>query len=161
MAAVFAATIATRWFTTRRSLVTGCLTAASASGQLVFLPVLSRMAETVGWRWVSVTIALCALAVLPLVLLFLRERPEDLGLRPFGATADDPVPPPPVGNPVAVAFGGLRGAWTSGAFWLLFGSFWVCGLSTNGLIQTHFITASSRLPAITGSARPTPPACWP
>lgn len=142
MAAVFAATIATRWFSTRRSLVTGCLTAASASGQLVFLPVLSRMAEGVGWRWVSVTIALCALAVLPLVLLFLRERPEDLGLRPYGATEDDPTPPPPVGNPVAVAFTGLRDAWTSGAFWLLFGSFWVCGLSTNGLIQTHFITAA-------------------
>ncbi|MEZ5263770.1 MAG: MFS transporter [Acidimicrobiales bacterium] len=142
MAAVFAATIATRWFSARRSLVTGCLTAASASGQLVFLPVLSRLAERVGWRWVSVTIALCALAVLPLVLLFLRERPEDLGLRPYGAAEEDPVPAAPVGNPVAVAFTGLRDAWTTGAFWLLVGSFWVCGLSTNGLIQTHFITAA-------------------
>jgi len=142
MASVFAATIATRWFTARRSLVTGCLTAASASGQLVFLPVLSSLAGGVGWRWVSVTIACSALAVAPLVALFLRERPEDLGLRPYGATEDDAPLPVGQANPVRQAFDGLRAAWGSGAFWLLVGSFWVCGLSTNGLIQTHFISAA-------------------
>ncbi len=141
MAAVFAATIANRWFASRRSLVTGCLTAASASGQLVFLPVLSRLADGVGWRWVSVTISLSALSVVPLVALLMRERPEDIGLRPYGATVDVPVVRS-MENPIRAAFAGLRMASSSGAFWLLFGSFWVCGLSTNGLVQTHFISAA-------------------
>src|SRR5690606_33681907 len=39
MATVLAATVATRWFVARRGLVIGVLTAASATGQLVFLPV--------------------------------------------------------------------------------------------------------------------------
>ncbi|MFN0092283.1 MAG: MFS transporter, partial [Acidimicrobiales bacterium] len=145
MAAVFAATIATRWFAARRSLVIGCLTAASASGQVVFLPLLSHLAETVGWRWVSVTIALSALSVAPLVVFVLRERPEDLGLRPYGAPEagpDEPPAPAPAANPIRLAFEGLRLARSTGAFWLLVGSFWVCGLSTNGLIQTHFIPAA-------------------
>lgn len=141
MAAVFAATVANRWFVARRGFVVGALTAASASGQLVFLPLLSHLAETVGWRWVGVTIAASALAVVPIVVLGLRNRPEDLGLRPYGATEHYEAPVA-VARPVAAAFDGLRLAWRSGAFWLLFGSFWVCGLSTNGLIQTHFIAAA-------------------
>ena len=141
MAAVLAATVAGRWFVARRGLVTGALTAASASGQLLFLPLLSSLASTVGWRWVSITIALSALAVTPLVALALRDWPEDLGLRPYGATEDVP-PPAPVANPVRTALDGLRSAWTSGAFWLLAGSFAICGLSTNGLVQTHFISAA-------------------
>ncbi len=141
MAAVFAATVANRWFVARRGLVVGALTAASASGQLVFLPLLSWLAENVGWRWVSVTIAVSALAVTPVVILGLRNRPEDRGLLPYGA-GDDYTPPLPVAKPVRAAFTGLRDAWHSGAFWLLVGSFWVCGFSTNGLIQTHFIPAA-------------------
>jgi predicted MFS family arabinose efflux permease len=142
LAVVFAATVASRWFVARRGFVTGALTAATASGQLVFLPLLSRLAGTVGWRWVSITIALSALAVVPLVALFLRDRPEDVGLVPYGATADH-QPVAPIAHPIRAAFEGLRSAWSSGAFWLLVGSFWVCGLSTNGLIQTHFIPAAA------------------
>ena len=95
MATVFASTVASRWFVARRGLVTGALTAATASGQLVFLPLLSRLAEGVGWRWVGVTIAIGALAVVPIVVLFLRDRPEDMGLLPYGAT--EAVPARPVG----------------------------------------------------------------
>ena len=86
MATVFASTVASRWFVARRGLVTGALTAATASGQLVFLPLLSRLAEGVGWRWVGVTIAIGALSVVPIVVIFLRDRPEDMGLLPYGAT---------------------------------------------------------------------------
>ena len=142
LAIVFAATVASRWFVARRGFVTGALTAASASGQLVFLPLLSRLAGSVGWRWVSITIALSALAVVPLVALLLRDRPEDVGLVPYGA-GDDYQPVAPIAHPVRAAFDGLRVAWSSGAFWLLVGSFWVCGLTTNGLIQTHFIPAAA------------------
>ncbi len=141
MATVFASTVASRWFVHRRGLVTGALTAASASGQLVFLPVLTRLADHVGWRWVGVVVGCSALVGIPVVLAFLRNRPADIGLLPLGA-APDYVPPRPVGNPIGAAFGALRSAWTSGTFWLLWGSFLVCGLSTNGLVQTHFISAA-------------------
>jgi sugar phosphate permease len=141
MATVLAATVAARWFVARRGLVTGALTAATATGQLVFLPVLAYLAEDVGWRWVSVSIALSAVAVIPLVLLLLRDRPEDVGLTPLGAPLDH-EPPPTIAHPVAAAFEGLSAVRRHGAFWLLAGSFFVCGASTNGLIGTHFIPAA-------------------
>jgi MFS family permease len=142
MATVFASTVASRWFVARRGIVTGALTAATASGQLVFLPLLSSLAEHHGWRWVGITIAVSAVSVVPLVILFLRDSPESMGLRPYGAP-DDFAPAEPVAHPITAAFEGLRGAWTAGGFWLLVGSFFVCGLSTNGLIQTHFLSAAS------------------
>lgn len=141
MASVFASTVASRWFVGRRGLVTGALTAASASGQLIFLPVLSRLAERHGWRWVGATIAICALSVIPLVALFLRNQPADMGLKPFGA-GDDFEAPRSIERPVSAALGAFTSARTSGVFWVLFGSFMVCGLSTNGLIQTHFLSAA-------------------
>jgi sugar phosphate permease len=141
MATVFAATVANRWFVARRGVVTGALTAASASGQLVFLPVLARLADGPGWKWVSITTATAALAVVPLVLFGLKDKPEDLGVRAYGAPASH-VTPPPTPNPIRTAFAGLRIAAHAPAFWLLAGSFFVCGLSTNGLIGTHFINAA-------------------
>lgn len=143
MATVFASTVASRWFVARRGLVLGALTAATASGQLVFLPFLSRLADGMGWRWVGLAIAISALAVVPIVALFLRDNPADVGLLPYGATEQPPAPSSDREvRPVHAAFSALGDAWRSGTFWLLFGSFFVCGLSTNGLIQTHFISAA-------------------
>ncbi len=141
MATVFASTVASRWFVARRGVVTGVLTAATASGQLVFLPLLTSLAEHHGWRTVGVVVACATAAVVPVVLLFMRNAPADVGLRPYGAP-DDFLPTVATGNPVATAFGALRAAWGTGAFWLLWGSFAVCGLSTTGLVQTHFISAA-------------------
>ncbi len=141
-ALVLSAIISTRWFTEKRGLVVGILTAAAATGQLVFLPFATMLIETYGWRLALapslVAILLAALAV----LLLLAERPSDLGLRAYGEKADAPVQPapaPPVGNPVVRAFRTLGEAARVPAFWLLAGSFFICGLSTNGLVQTHFI----------------------
>ncbi|MEI7547462.1 MAG: MFS transporter, partial [Actinomycetota bacterium] len=143
MATVFASTVATRWFVARRGIVVGILSAAGASGQLIFLPLLSWLAERFGWRWVGSTVAIATIAMVPVVVLFLRNRPEDMGLRAYGLTDDSPVPVVTlVGSPVANAFSALRDAWHSGTFWLLWGSFAVCGLSTTGLVQTHFISAA-------------------
>ena len=141
MATVFAATVANRWFVRRRGLVVGLLTAATATGQLIFLPFLGWLAQERGWRYVSLTVAICTLAVVPLVLVFLRNWPEDVGTRAYGASEDDP-PPPPRGNPVAMAFHGLAMASGNRNFWLLAATFFVCGASTNGLIGTHLIPAS-------------------
>jgi sugar phosphate permease len=140
LATVLAATVASRWFVRRRGLVTGALIAATATGQLAFLPVLGWLAEDVGWQAASLVVASGALVVVPLALRFLRDRPEDVGLVPYGAGADYETPAPG-GNPVAAAMQGLRHAAPTSAFWLLAGSFFVCGASTNGLIGTHFIAA--------------------
>ncbi|HEU5431797.1 MAG TPA: MFS transporter, partial [Thermomicrobiales bacterium] len=141
MATVLAATVANRWFVARRGLVVGLLTAAGATGQLVFLPLLAWLATAYNWRLVSVTTALAALAVVPLVLLFLRDWPADVGERAYGARRDDPPPAAPAGNPIANALDGLRFAASRRDFWLLAAPFFICGLSTNGLIGTHLIPA--------------------
>jgi MFS family permease len=141
MASVLAATVASRWFVHRRGLVLGALTAAGATGQLIFLPGLGWLAQNVGWRWVAVAVAVAALGVVPVVALFLRNRPSDLGLRAYGASEADTVPTT-TGSPILNAFRGLRLGVRSRDFWLLAGSFFICGASTNGLIGTHLIPAS-------------------
>lgn len=138
-----AAIVSTRWFVRRRGLVTGLLSASNASGQLVFLPLLAWIASSIGWRWVAVVVAVVALGiVLPLVALLMRDRPRDIGLQPFGASVDDDPPPAPRANPFAAALAGLRTGARSGTFWLLFGSFFICGATTSGLISTHLIPAA-------------------
>jgi MFS family permease len=143
MANVLAASVATRWFVRRRGLVVGALTAAAATGQLVFLPLLAALAEGPGWRWASVAVAAGALLVVPLVLAFLRNSPADAGLRPYGAAEETPIAPPVAPpNPVGTALRVLREASRVPAFWLLAGSFAICGATTNGLIGTHLIPAA-------------------
>jgi len=143
MAGVLAATVANRWFVARRGLVVGALTAASATGQLVFLPLLANLTVGAGWRWASIAVAAGALLVAPLVLAFLRESPAAAGLTPYGAAPGTPVAPPAKpANPVGTALRTLRDASRTGAFWLLAGSFAICGASTNGLVGTHLIPAA-------------------
>lgn len=136
----FVATVATRWFEARRGLVTGVLTAASATGQLIFLPVVAQVTTTHGWRWAALIVAVAALAVVPLVAVFMRNRPADIGLTAYGATTDEPAAV--AGGSFGAAFEGLRIGLRSRAFWLLAGSFAICGMTTNGLIGTHFIPAA-------------------
>ncbi len=142
MALVFAATVANRWFVARRGLVTGALTAAAATGQLIFLPGLSHLAMNYGWKYVSITVSLASLAVVPLVYFLLRERPSDLGLLPYGASANWQPPAKSEMNAAKLAIDTLKKARTQKDFWYLVASFFVCGLSTNGLIGTHFIPAA-------------------
>ncbi len=135
---VLAAVVATRWFDERRGVVLGALSAANATGQLVFLPLLASLAETRGWRSATLLVAAAALVVFAVVLVLMRDRPEDLGLLPYGQRPDaNRVPPSAALTPLAA----LRVASRSRAFWVLAGTFFVCGASTNGLIGTHLIAA--------------------
>jgi MFS family permease len=137
-AMVLGASVANRWFTERRGLVIGLLTASSATGQLAVLPLAAWLAERWGWRLAVIpAVIACALAGL-LFLLFARDDPASLGLAPYGEKGP-PRPVLPPRAPLAAAFGALAKASRTPVFWILFGSFFVCGLSTNGLIQTHFI----------------------
>lgn len=137
-----AAVVASRWFVEQRGLATGILTAANATGQLVFLPVLAWATAELGWRWAVGGIAAVAVVlVMPLVMLFLRDRPADVGLDAYGAT--EPDPPPPPREPLLAAVGnGLLVASGSSTFWLLSASFFICGATTNGLIGTHLVPAA-------------------
>ncbi|WBO65609.1 MFS transporter [Streptomyces camelliae] len=140
MALAFAATVTNRWFAERRGLVSGILTAASASGQLIFLPLLSWLSEHHGWRPAAVTVSLAALAVVPFVWILLRDHPADIGVAPYGAKEFIPKPAPVTGaarRTLKVLSTSVR----TGTFWLLAGTFAICGASTNGLIQTHFVPA--------------------
>ncbi|MFE0649289.1 MFS transporter [Streptomyces sp. NPDC059534] len=140
MALAFAATVTNRWFVGRRGLVTGILTAAGASGQLVFLPLLSWLVEHHGWRPAAVTVSLAALAVVPFVWLLLRDHPADVGLAPYGGEYAEK--PAPVAGAARRAVTVLLKAARTGPFWLLAGTFAICGASTNGLIKTHFVPAA-------------------
>ncbi len=140
-ALVLGATIATRWFAARRGLVVGILTASVATGQLIFLPLLAAVTERYGWR-VALGLVCCLLGVSAfLVLMIMRDRPSDIGLRPFGDTGTDPLPAPPSANTpiLAVALGTLRDVSKSPVFWALFLTFAICGASTAGLVQVHLI----------------------
>jgi MFS family permease len=138
----FVATVATRWFEARRGLVTGVLTAASATGQLIFLPIVAEVTTRHGWRWASLIVAAAALSVVPLVLVFMRNYPQDKGLTPYGwMAAAEPATVP--ASSFAAAFDGLRIGTRVPAFWLLAASFAICGMTTNGLIGTHFIPAAN------------------
>jgi len=146
-ALVLAATVSTRWFNARRGLIVGLLTASSATGQLVFLPLLASIAVRFGWR--SAVALVCALlaAAAAAVWLFMRDRPADVGLKPFGPEDATPAPAQPIDpastSIAAAALRSLRDAARDRTFWILFGTFFVCGASTNGLIQTHFISFCS------------------
>ena len=142
MALVFAATVANRWFVQRRGLVIGALTAASATGQLIFLPGLTRLSELHGWKSIGLTIGAASLIMVPMIYLFLREKPADLGLLPYGAPADWQPPVKSEMNAARLAIVTLKEASAHKDFWYLTGSFFVCGLSTSGLIGTHFIPAA-------------------
>jgi len=141
--AYLAAFIASRWFRTREGLVVGILTAANAAGQLIFLPTMAAIVSAAGWRVMSLVVAASVIVIVPVLALLMRERPEDLGLAPYG----DQRGPRPVaqrsltGNPVTAAFRALSEGARTRDFWLITGSYFVCGASTNGLIGTHLIPA--------------------
>jgi predicted MFS family arabinose efflux permease len=137
---VAGATIVNRWFETNRGTVMGILTASNATGQLVFLPLFGLLVTGPGWRIEVLFIAAVCAVLAPLTLLLLREHPSDMQLAMVGAT-DVVVPARSTMNPFRNAIGGLREGARSRDFWLLGGSFFICGASTNGLIGTHLVPA--------------------
>ncbi|GGC01885.1 MFS transporter [Oxalicibacterium flavum] len=141
-ALVLGAVVANRWFDKRRGLVIGVLTASSATGQLIFLPFAAWLIEHYGWRLAMLPVFFACALVCVLAFLFMRDRPHDVGLVPYGGAPDAPAPAPATAasmtmmEPLRV----LASASRNRAFWILAGTFFICGLSTSGLIQTHFIS---------------------
>ncbi|HEV7856518.1 MAG TPA: MFS transporter [Herminiimonas sp.] len=141
-ALVLGAVVANRWFETRRGLVIGILTASSATGQLIFLPIAAWLIEHHGWRMAVIPVFISCALVAVLVFLFIRNRPHELGLIAYGADPNTVLPVVPsathmtMWEPLRV----LASVSRNRTFWVLAGTFFICGLSTSGLIQTHFIS---------------------
>lgn len=133
------ATIVSRWFETRRGLAMGLLTASAATGQMVFLPLMAAMVGSYGWRSVAFLVSAVALLAIPLVWLLLPEGPASIGQKMVGQTSETADDGRSKRNPLAIALDALRTSVRMPDFWLLFMSFFVCGLSTNGYIGTQFI----------------------
>ena len=143
-ATVLGAAVANKWFSARRGLVMGVLTASTATGQLIFLPSLAGAVARGGWRAAPTIVAIATALVVPVIWIFMRDDPRDVGLRPFGETGapDAAKPATAAGNPAKRAVSVLFEAARVRDFWLLAGSFFVCGASTNGLVGTHLISAA-------------------
>jgi MFS family permease len=141
LALVFASLVANRWFSAKRGLVTGIFSAAYATGQLIFLPALTSVVMTSGWRTASLVVALFAAAVIPVFIVFFRNSPEEVGVLPFGgeheASAGGAAPKTAKGTVIVLVQAARRPA-----FWVLAGTFFICGWTTNGLIGAHFIPAA-------------------
>jgi predicted MFS family arabinose efflux permease len=143
-ATVLGAAVANRWFTERRGLVMGLLTASTATGQLIFLPSLaSAVTSHDNWRAAPWIVAGATLLAIPVIWWLMRDDPHEVGLRPYGETGPVKAAAPRVtGNPARHAMRVLFEAVRVRDFWLLAGSFFVCGASTNGLIGTHMVAAA-------------------
>ena len=138
VAPVLGATVVNRWFGSRQGLMMGILTASTATGALIFLPLMAWLAENGAWKSVAIFVGLLAAGTIPFVMLLMPERPESIGLSRWDETAATARPRPAPPSPF-VALTALRDAVRVPMFWLLFGTFLVCGLTTNGLIGTHLI----------------------
>lgn len=132
---VLGAVVANRWFVRHRGLVVGILGAATSAGQLVFYPTLALAASALGWRTTALGVAAVATLLLVPVLVWLRDGPERVGAVALGADPAPAGPPPPAEGAASV----MRRAVRTPTFWLLCGTFYVCGATSNGLVGQHFI----------------------
>ncbi len=141
-ALVLGAMVANRWFTQHRGLVVGLFAASAATGQLIFLPAAAWIIEHLGWRYAVLPVMAACIGVAVMALLFVRNQPRDVGLRPVGEPADAPLEAPLAAAPLdfRAPFKVLAEAARHRTFWILAATFFICGLSTNGLVQTHFIS---------------------
>jgi len=153
VALVLGSIVVNRWFASNRGLMMGILTASAATGTLVFLPALAAIATAGGWQPVVLVVAAATAVLVPLVLWLLPEYPASIGLAPYGAATVTPVPPPTTGNPFSAALAGLARCSQHRDFWLLAGGFFICGLTTNGLVGTHLISfcGDMGIPAVTAA----------
>ena len=155
---VLSATVANRWFVARRGLALGILNSASSTGQLIFIPLFMALIVFSGWRTGSFILAVVCLILIPMVFLWMCNDPADLGLEPYGSGKPGVSP----GGGLAALRGAarssegvsIREAFSSSTFWLLAGSFFICGGTANGLIGTHLIPHSidHGIPQVTAAA---------
>jgi len=139
VAPVLGATVVNRWFARRQGLMMGILTASTATGALIFLPLMAWLARNGAWQPVALLVGTGAMIAIPLVMLLMPERPQDIGLTRYGESSATAPRTQHQAASIWVAISSLRRASAFPMFWLLFGTFLICGLTTNGLVGTHLI----------------------
>ncbi|WP_108670347.1 MFS transporter [Peribacillus acanthi] len=147
--------VANRWFHKKRGLAVGILTASTATGQLILLPVLAIIIDDYSWRWAIGLIMLLSAIMLFIILFFMKNQPKDVGVLPYGMEEEmTESKEDEKKNPIVIAFTVLVEAVKVKEFWLLAGSFFICGLSTSGLIGTHFVSycISFGIPIVTAAS---------
>lgn len=147
--------VANHWFEKRRGLAVGILTASTATGQLILLPVLAAIIEKYSWRPAIGLIMSLSIIMLIIIFIFMKNSPKDVGILPYGLEKEIQVSDEgQKENPIIIAFKGLLEAVRVKEFWLLAGSFFICGLSTSGLIGTHFVSycMSFGVPLVTAAS---------
>ncbi|TMU85244.1 MFS transporter [Bacillus sp. BHET2] len=147
--------VANRWFVKRRGLAVGILTASTATGQLILLPVLAIIIDQYSWRGAISLIAILSIIMIIIIIVFMKSSPKDIGILPYGSEKSaHEIEDKTKKNPIIIAFSGLALAVKVKEFWLLAGSFFICGLSTSGLIGTHFVSycLSYGIPLVTAAS---------
>nr|WP_106781284.1 MFS transporter [Lysinibacillus timonensis] len=133
--------IANHWFEKKRGLVVGILTSSTATGQLILLPILAMIIENSSWHYAIALIMTLTFIMFIVIVIFMKNSPKEIGILPYGLEKElEEVVETKKINPITLAFSGLLEAVKVKEFWLLAGSFFICGLSTNGLVGTHFIS---------------------
>ncbi|MEY4503142.1 MAG: hypothetical protein RLZZ576_396 [Actinomycetota bacterium] len=140
LALVFAASVTNAWFTKRRGLVTGVFSAAYATGQLLFLPLISSIVDSSGWRDATLVVTGLAIALIPIFVFVFKSSPAEAKTDPYGGPHQTPIGDSP--QTLRQSFKALFEAAKTKPFWILAGTFFVCGWTTNGLIGAHFIPAA-------------------
>jgi len=132
-------TVVARWFEARRGLAIGIAAGGMSAGQLIVIPLATALTVWFGWRtsflWLGIGLLVL---VLPVCLALIRNNPEDRGARPYGATGPAPTRAEAEATRVAGRVGVSEAAQTL-PFWLLMGTFFVCGYTSNGMVLTHFM----------------------
>lgn len=137
------ASIASRWFESRRGLAIGIMTNANAAGQVIFLPVLMAVIVASGWRSALAVVAAVALLLMPAIWLWMRDNPADIGLEPYGSRSTGDFAERRASfirgdiRPVSILT--VAEVFRTLTFWILGGCFFICGVTANGLIGTHLI----------------------
>lgn len=152
---VLSTQVANRWFVKRRGLAVGILTAATATGQLILLPVLAAFVDNYSWRSAIALIFFLSIVMLVVIAIFMKSWPEEIGIAPYGQEKQlEPARLSTNRNPFKMAIFSLIEGLKMKEFWLLAGSFFICGLSTSGIIGTHFISycVSFGIPLVTAAA---------
>ncbi|MFF2752898.1 MFS transporter [Psychrobacillus sp. NPDC058041] len=153
---VLSTQIANRWFVKQRGLAVGILTASTATGQLVLLPVLAAIISKYSWRYATGLIFILSILMFIIIAIFMKNSPKEKGILPYGQVDEKQTPKETKNrqNPFKLALSTLMEGLKVKEFWLLAVSFFICGLSTSGLVGTHFISycISFGIPVITAAS---------
>ncbi len=155
---VLSATVANHWFIARRGLALGILNSAGSTGQLIFLPLFMALIVSSGWRAGSLILAVVCLCLIPMVFLWMRDDPAEVGLEPYGARQSGISSGGRVTSARSISRDAkalrLADVFGSSTFWLLAGCFFICGGTANGLIGTHLIPheIDHGIPQVTAAA---------